>query len=416
MSTTTGRPPARPGASGSVIDPGSGAPRDPSTRRERLVATFRHGSTGVAAAVQALALTFALVALPAVIALLSSSDADPDGWANAVAVAGGVWLLAHGVPWTSAADPVTLVPLGLTFLVLVAIVAAARRTADATVSAWVSGTVTYALVAAVIAATTVGPGGSTLVLAVVAGAAVGGAGLAAGVLSRPGGPSVRDLTLVRRVVSGPVLVGLRAALVAVGLLVVVAALVTTGWAIAGRSTSGDIVAALAPGVVGGVILAVGQVFLVPNLVSWAVAWLAGPGFVVGSSSFAPGSRELGPLPAVPMLGGLPGTASTGALLVWVPVVVVACGALAGVFLLRSRLRPSDRWIAAGVATAGAAVSTGVVLMLGGGAVGPGAMATVGAPALLTGAVVGGEVALGLAVVLGVAAGRSAWGRRTAGRA
>src|SRR6185437_3406014 len=42
--------------------------------------------------------------------------------------------------------------------------------------------------------------------------------------------------------------------------------------------------ALEPGVAGGAVLTLGQALLLPNLVVWAAAGLAGPGFAVGSAT------------------------------------------------------------------------------------------------------------------------------------
>ncbi|MEK8225545.1 DUF6350 family protein [Oerskovia sp. M15] len=79
------------------------------------------------------------------------------------------------------------------------------------------------------------------------------------------------------------------------------------WVVAGRASAGDIIVGLAPGAVGGLILAVAQVAVVPNLVLWVSSWIAGPGFVVGEgSSFTTSASDPGALPAIPLLGSLPG--------------------------------------------------------------------------------------------------------------
>src|SRR6185437_7511700 len=64
--------------------------------------------------------------------------------------------------------------------------------------------------------------------------------------------------------------------------------------------------ALDPGALGGSALLVGQAGYLPDFAAWAVAWLAGPGFAVGSGSVvSAGTVKLGVLPVVPVLGALP---------------------------------------------------------------------------------------------------------------
>ena len=60
-------------------------------------------------------------------------------------------------------------------------------------------------------------------------------------------------------------------------LVAVAAAVTATWALAGRAATGDVLEALGTDAFGGVMLAVAQLALVPNLVLWALSWLTGTG-------------------------------------------------------------------------------------------------------------------------------------------
>src|SRR5690606_14477786 len=104
---------------------------------------------------------------------------------------------------------------------------------------------------------------------------------------------------------------------------------------AGRAATGDVIEGLGLDTLGGVLFAFAQLALVPNLVLWAMAWLAGPGFAVGAGTvFSPDQVVSGPLPAVPLLGALPPPGSEGGLLRWVPVVVVLVGALAGWWLHR----------------------------------------------------------------------------------
>lgn len=122
-----------------------------------------------------------------------------------------------------------------------------------------------------------------------------------------------------------VLVGL----VGAGALLVVVAVVMRG---------GDVVALFqASGVdlVGVVVFALGQLAYLPTLVVWGIAFVAGPGFQVGSATtVAPAGTQIGVVPGIPVLGLLPESSSMWLLLL--ALLPVALGAFAG-WIARSRL-------------------------------------------------------------------------------
>ncbi|WP_435738851.1 DUF6350 family protein [Cellulosimicrobium sp. PMB13] len=372
----------------------------------------RRAVSGAVAALQAFVLSLLVVVLPGLAAFVAASTGTPsDGWGQSVTVAAGLWLLGHGVPLVASGATVTLVPLGITALVLFCCFASARRSAHTTLSAWVAGTVTYGVAAlgvALLAGTTPAWG---LPVALVGGALVGGVGLGAGMLARPDAPFVADLAHRADAWLPPtVRLGLRGGLLGTSLLVGVSALVVAAWVVAGRATSGDIVTGLAPGPVGGVVLAVAQLAVLPNLVLWAAAWLVGPGFVVGEgSTFAASGSEPGALPAIPLLGALPGDDWTNAATAWLPAVVVALGVVAGLFVARrlpdvARDRDGEvRWADVALAAVGVAAAAGLLLgvaaWLGSGAVGPGRFAVVGADGLLVGLLAAAEIGGGAALAL-----------------
>jgi hypothetical protein len=160
--------------------------------------------------------------------------------------------------------------------------------------------------------------------------------------------------------------------------------------------------ALDPGLAGGAVLTIGEILLIPNLVLWAGAVLAGPGFAIGTgTSVSLSSVTLGPLPAVPVLAALPAAGPwpwTALLLLAVPV---SAGVLAGVLVVRAR-HPRDL-VGQVVQALGSGGSAGVVMVLliwlSGGPAGPGRLAGVGPSALLVGAAFGAEVVLGAVVTV-----------------
>ena len=195
---------------------------------------------------------------------------------------------------------------------------------------------------------------------------------------------------------------------AAGLLVVVSLIAHFGAAT-------ELLESLDPGPVGAVVLFALCLVLVPNAVVYAVAFLAGPGFQLGTGTVvAPTGVELGNLPALPLLAALPQDGATPTyLLVLTAVVPLVAGAVGGLVLARRARRAPYRGVRVGwqglagrAAPAGliAALMLLVLMALGSGSAGPGRMATVGVTDLLTavltpaaGAVLGAAVAAVVAV-------------------
>ncbi|RYV52274.1 hypothetical protein EUA98_04495 [Pengzhenrongella frigida] len=361
-------------------------------------------AAGLAAGVQAAILSLAVVVAPTLAAYVATS-ADPTnddvGWLRSVAVGAGIWLLGHGVPVAAGAVTVTLVPLGITLLALFACFASARRSGRAAWSGYAASVGGYVAVVTVVAIA-VSAGALGVGRAVVGAAAIGAVGLGAGLLSQPGAPPLR--TVSRPVwirVPGFVRAGAAAGAVAIALLVGVAVTLTVVWIVAGRETITSVGQSLALDAIGGTVLAVAQLALVPNLVVWALAYVAGPGFVVGAGShFAAGEVVAGPLPALPLLGALPAPGGSTDLTTWWPLALVGVGALAG-WYLHSRLARGTWWhpvLASAVVAGVAGMGTGVLVSLASGSAGPARMTEVGASGLLVGLAVAAGVALGSVLV------------------
>jgi hypothetical protein len=153
------------------------------------------------------------------------------------------------------------------------------------------------------------------------------------------------------------------------------------------------------GLSGTVLLSVVSVAYVPNVVGWAGAFSAGPGFGVGANtSVALSGVHLGAVPALPLLAPLP---SSGAIPLagWLVLAgPVAAGLLAGWLVARDRPDGALRLALAAGAVAGSAM--GIFGWLSAGALGPGRMADVGP--------VGWQVALAVAVEIGVLSAVASW--------
>ncbi len=352
-----------------------------------------HWVSGLLAGAQGAILSFLVVVLPTMTAYVATS-ADPTnaevGWPTSVSVGSALWLLGHGGAVRAAGSEVTLVPLGLTSLALFLAYASARRTARPTRSAWLAslgGYLAVVLVALLLAGSSgpLGAGplavvrlllGSVLVAAVGGGLGILGVGAAARATAPLWGRFPRWSRLAAR-----------AGAMVAACLVALGAAVTIVWLVLGRAATDDVVAALGLDPVGGVVLGVAQLAVLPNLVLWAVSWVAGPGFAVGDGTvFAPAQVVGGPMPALPILGALP--VAAGGLLQAVPLVLVLLGAAAGWWWHRRR-ECSGVWqplVAAVVLAMSAGTLVGLLALLSGGAVGPGRLTAVGPPVLQVAAV------------------------------
>jgi len=165
---------------------------------------------------------------------------------------------------------------------------------------------------------------------------------------------------------------------------------------------------LAPGIVGAGLLFLAELAYLPNAVLWAIAYMLGPGFAVGTGTIvAPTGSALGQLPAFPLLAALPqnthGSGST-----WLAVLVLACPYLAGALggLLVARIAPTPVLEAAPIRGFCCGALTGAVLgvlaAFAGGPLGDGRLAAVGPSAWQVAVVAALEVGIAAAVTAGAA--------------
>ena len=365
--------------------------------------------SGLLAGTQAALLSVVVVAMPALAAYVATS-ADPAnadvGWTQSVAVGAVLWLLGHGAVVDAGGATLSFVPLGITALAVFVAFASARRSAHPTRGAWLAGIGAYlgVVVVAMAALGSTGPlgaGPGAVARTLLGSSAVASVGLGLGQL-RPG--VLRDATAPVWSRVHPLLraSGVAGVLV-VGVLVAVAATVTAGWVVAGRAAAGDVIDGLGLDMFSGALLALAQLAVAPNLVLWALAWVAGPGFSVGAGTlYSPTEVIAGPLPALPMLGALPADGTQTAAAQWAPLLVIAAGAVAGWWLHR-RITVRSGWEPFAAATGAAlcaGLCAGLLSLLAAGSAGPGRLADVGAPAGSVAVVVAG-LSLGGALLAAV---------------
>jgi hypothetical protein len=356
----------------------------------------------------------------AAVAVVGWLAASFGGASGAVRAGATVWLVAHKAGATFGGGSITIAPLGLTLFLawclyrggrFSARVSGADRTKDLVVASSVLAG-GYGLGALIIALLT--SNGSLEVSPL--SAFLGAASLAivagtAGVLVESG--AARDI-------ADATPAGLRdavpAAVAAVLTVVAIASLVYAVVLAVHFSRVTSMLELLDAGVVGSVVLFAVCLMLLPNVLLYVVSFLAGPGFTLGvGTSIAPTGVTVGNLPALPLLAAVPADGATPSyLLVLTALVPLVAGAVAGLVVARRGIAAEDSealgWDAFALRGGMAAVLAGVALLvlmvLAGGAAGPGRMAEVGIPGALpaAGVLVAG-MAIGAAITAAVVAAR-----------
>lgn len=316
----------------------------------------------------------------------------------AVRAGADVWLLGHGAGLRTVDMEVTAAPLGLTLLAAAMLWRAgrwvgrstSRLDARAVVVATAVLSASYGVVAVVTSvlastdAVAVSPwrsGAGALAVSMLS----GGAGLLRAARERTGVAFLPWPAAVQAAARGGAATVL--VMVSAGAALVTTSLVLDFPAAANAADS------LRAGPVGGAILALIGVLLLPNAVLLAVSFLLGPGFSLGAGTLvAPDGVTLGPVPDFPLLAALPESgvppAWTAALVV-VPVLAGAVGA--AVTLRHDPVFGLDQaGLRGGVAGLLGGVAIGLLTGLAAGAVGPGRLAQTGpdVPACVLTAAVG----------------------------
>jgi hypothetical protein len=137
-------------------------------------------------------------------------------------------------------------------------------------------------------------------------------------------------------------------------------------------------------VLGAIVLTIGQLALLPNIIVYGASWFTGVGFSIGTGSLiSPLGSQVGPLPALPILGALPvGKLDFGMVAI---VVVLIAAFIATIGIRKSadeiRFEFATSWSAAislGVSIAlVSSVQLGVLALLASGGAGPGRLSEIG---------------------------------------
>jgi hypothetical protein len=311
------------------------------------------------------------------------------------------WLLTHGVPVRAGIGVIALAPLGLSVVAVWRVFRAGVHTARAigarransgtkplsvaagpALSAGAAVGVAYGILGAIAAAFATQKAADVSIVR--AGFTLALFGLIAGTA----GALTEARIVARLVLRLPPVVrdGARTGVVA-ALLILGGGAGLAGMAVAlNGGDASQIFSDYRTGLFGQIGLTLVCAFYGPNIAIWAMSYLVGPGFMLGVGTTVSASEvKLGPLPALPVLAGLPGRAATGwaSLLVGLPV---AAALLAGWLLARRALRDgavggTAAWPgligAAAVAGPVAGVLLGLVGLTSGGSLGDGHLAQIG---------------------------------------
>jgi len=350
--------------------------------------------SGVKGGAQAFIISFTLVTLLVLVALLAGSDSV--SWGAALVGAVQFWLLAHGAPASFGELQLSIWPLGLTGVCLVVLRLTGRRIFPG-VGGLLGGAITYALLT--LAAARVA-GEAPMVTATVSlgSLAVAGFGFLISLGSR--WPTIKGwLTALPR----SMIIGSKAAGLALLAMVGISAVLAAIWAVLGQVGVQQVAQTLQPDPIGAVVVGVSQLILLPNWLLWSMGWVTGVGFSLGANSlYSPALWQGGPLPAVPLMSALPPQTWAGPFWLWVPVLVLFVGALTGWYLWRA-LGEWATWRAR-MATAASTICVAALGMyalqwLASGSLGSGRLAQVGANAWLVSVVYAGELTAGIAMVI-----------------
>lgn len=346
-------------------------------------------------------------------------------------IAADTWLLGHGVDVTFTLAPetadalglagaslpvdITIALLGFALLTFLLALRAGRRVSEAghpivgglaAVAVFAGGTIAIVMTALHLDAR------PSIVQGVIFPTLIFAAGLGVGMATsslRPQRESsdrfARAVSRVRDRIPIDVRVGLdgvvRGGLAAVAGLLAIAAVVTAlsiGIAFAQMIALYE---SLHTEILGGAVLTVAQLALLPNAVIWTASWLVGPGFAVGAgSSVSPFATALGPMPPIPLFGAIPPEASPlGWLLLIAPLLA---GLVAGMLTHRRIGHVLHDWWAVLVGI-GAGILGGAMMGLlaawSAGAGGPGRLVALGPDGLQVG--IWAAIAFCVAIVIGM---------------
>lgn len=256
---------------------------------------------------------------------------------QAVNTAGRLWLLVHGVRVELGAMTISLVPLGITGLLGLALAVVASYASgyleDEAQGSWRAAaklasvvSVSYVLLAFLVGTLIAQPTQAMSLLGWAVPLAAGSTliGVAHGLRLRL--PTVLPMWSARALKSAWMIL----AAATLGAVTALVAAMGVAW-----ERVVELQTALGEGVLGNALMLAAQLAYLPNAVAWAGSFISGTGFAIGvDTQVSPGSEPNGLIPGIPVMGAIPEGASP-ALWAWLALPVFAC-LLGGWWLGRSQ--------------------------------------------------------------------------------
>jgi hypothetical protein len=338
------------------------------------------------------------------------------GWVDVLGVASAAWFLGHGATVMAGDVTISLAPLGITLLAVLLTVRGARRLLDRTERMAPGTTWPRTLVWRVIPGFLVGYAGAAAVAYLLTLAGPVHLGLRGLLLACVVPALALGWALLRRFVAGEetgvvgvwlghlprwLPRGVRPGVYGAALLLGLGAVPVVAMVVARWSTVAGLHVAVNAGAVGGVVLTVGQLLVLPNLAVWGLAWMAGPGFqIADGGAITLAGAHPGLMPMIPVLGALPSDGTWAGWLILLVSVPVLAGCVVGWLACRSLARLSSwrtKLAAAITAAATSAAALTVLAAMGSGAVGVERLSDVGTRPLVLGGALLGQLVAGAAV-------------------
>jgi hypothetical protein len=387
-----------------VLDRPPARPTSPAAARAELIDSI--WVRGVIAAGWAIAVgVSSLIVLALVVWAADSTSTASAGGAMRFAVQ--LWLLAHrSALRIPAGGALTIPPIALTVLAGLLVARGAALIARSTDVVDRAGlgrivaavTLPYAVLAAILAAvarsSSLRPSiGAAFVCATLIG------GVAATIGAAKGGGLIG---VAWRAVPVQMRRSLEAAGAAGGVLMGAAILLAMGSLIAHAHSFGSALGSYHSGP-GEFSMTLLSVLFIPNAVCFAAAYIAGPGFAIGSGTAVTyAGAHLGPMPAFPLLAAVPSGPAPWQIRVFFVAVILAAGTAAGWRIVQPAGLDVKEQLRR-VLLAGAAFGTvaAVVSAFAGGPAGPGRLVAVGPSPWQVGLLTAAEIALVAAAFVGL---------------
>ena len=311
------------------------------------------------------------------------AGATGEGFSSALLVGTQLWLLANGGVGVLGESTITVVPLGVTVLIVLLATGAAGFAAQrVSVDDQPVGTLTWRIVGT-FAATYVGclavpavaVGNTAHLGRLVLAAALIAGGSAFVAVARAFHYDVRETwpgwaKALPQAVSAALLI----VLIAAGCALASALLLAKDRVVSLHD-------ALSPGIAGGVLLLVLQLAYLPNFLAWCASWALGAGFTLGVGTVvSPTDNQLGLLPSLPVFAAVPPAGPGSWPMLWWLASGVLAGAAAALIVVRSRPRArfDETALVGGLSGVVAGLLIVAVCALANGALGAGRLSEIGA--------------------------------------